>query len=56
MHEEDLRFCAAVSVGALWPAGGPFSPAPINVRGEGEGRKRGRKKRDQDKEKSRGCR
>lgn len=36
LDEEDLRFCAAVSAGALWPDAGPFSPAPSDVQGEGK--------------------
>ena len=44
-HEEDLRFCAAVSAAALWAAG-PFSPAHGDVQGEG----------NEDKKKSTGCR
>lgn len=30
--EEDLRFCAAVYAGDLWPVAEPFLPAPGDVR------------------------
>ena len=36
LDKEDLHFCAAVSVGALWLVAGQFSPAPGDVPGKGE--------------------
>lgn len=39
-YATDLRFCAAVSAGDLWPAARQFSPAPGDVKGnEGENMK-----------------
>lgn len=45
LDEEDLRFCAAVCAGALYPAAGPFSPAPSDVQGEGKGGEHEHKKK-----------